>query len=424
MHRLLPVCPPLTWAFTLVLASLAWDAHATRRYYKDLSAESPSKRYRVEARSPDNEGQGRRIPFQASFVYRCLDTAAKQVVWTRKQAMEAAPAPEANSSRGYGLPEEGSPLSLFVSDGGWTVIRTGWDELIVVDLAGKDRGRIGLLSDAFTPEERARYVSETSAGPRWSGYSLWYFLEVEGQPLFSLRPWWGRRVVLNLETGKLLDETTAIRGGAVAHERSYVLAELAKGIEARDQWEKEEQCEAISPVLTAAYLAGRMNVLEAVPLLDKLQDAAYVGTYTSGGLGMTERFDGEVNPHSYETFTLRQVVHLSLRRLGKTPRALPLTRFDVQYDAHEKNHPYTPIPLAVSRGTNAGKVKPGMQAEQVLDLLGAPDFVGGATWEYDMDGDEPFSLTVTWDARHVLAVEKRAPALWTQGFVRDEQVVR
>jgi hypothetical protein len=390
----------------VVVGSFMGEAFATDRFFNDISAESPSKRYKAEAKSPDNAQKRGHRAFQSSFVYRLHDASTKQVLWTRRQAKEA------------------SPVDIFVSDTGWTVIRTAWDELIAVDLAGHDRCRIGLLTEGFTKEERTNYVHNTTAGPMWSGYSLWYFLDVDGQHVFVVRPWWGRRVVVSMETGKLLEETPGISNGAATYERNYVLTELAKGVDTRKQWEKEECCEAVWPILNASYLAGRMNVTEAISSLERLQDSSHSGSSTSGGLGMMDRFDGEVNPHSYETFTLRQVVQLSLRRLGKTPRPLAANQFDVQYEVYKKNHPYIPKPTTIPRASNAGNVKTGMKAEQVLDLVGGPDFVEYDTWEYDMDANPPFSLILKWDARKVIDVERKTPALWKEGVVRDEQILR
>ncbi len=397
-------------------------AHATDRFFRDITVESPSKRYKVEAKSPDNLPSGWHR-FQASFVYTCRDSTAGKLLWTRKQAMEKPVPLGDNSALMYRSPKEASPVDIFVSNTGWTVIRTGWDELIAVDSAGHDRTRIKLLSEAFT-EEDDKYVHQTTAGPMWSGYSLWYFLDVDGQALFIVRPWWGRRVMVNLETGKLVQASAAVFAGALAYERNYVLAELSKGVDNRPQWDNEEAGESVWPILNASYLAGRIQVKEAIPFLEKLQDSPLSGSSTSGGLGWLERFDGEVNPHSYGTFTLRQVIHLSLRRLGKVPKPLPLNQFDLQYEDRKKNRPYVPKPLSVAREANADKVKKGMKAEQVLDLLGAPDFVGYKTWEYDMDSSAPFSLIVNWDVRHVLDIQKKMPALWKEDFARDEQIIR
>ena len=408
----------------IVMGMFLCEARATDRIYNDIFAESPSARYRVDAKSPDNASKKGYATFQASFVYTCLDKTTKKVLWTRAQAMENPQRLSKDSPETYSFPKEASPVDLFVSDAGWTVIRTGWDELIAVDVAGHDRCHIRLLDEGFTDEERTKYVHDTTAGPMWAGFSLWYFLDVGDQHLFVVRPWWGRRVVLSLESGKLLEETQEASRSARAYEQHYVTTELAKGIETRKKWEKGECCEAVWPILNASYLAGRLPVPEAAPLLEQLKEVPYNGSSTSGGLGFGQRFEGEVNPHSYDTFTLRQVVQLSLRRLGKTPRPLAANRFEVQYEAYEKNHSYLPKAIAVPRAINAGNVKVAMRAEQVLDLLGGPDFVGYDTWEYDMDANPPFSLILKWDARQVTNVQRKTPVLWKDGFVRDEQIVR
>ncbi len=411
-------------SLAIVMEVFLCEARATDRIYSDISAESPSNRYRVDAKSPDNSSKNGHRAFQASFVYTCFDETTKQVLWTRSQAMGNPQKIGKDSTETYSLPKEASPVGLFVSDAGWTVIWTGWDQLIAVDLAGHDRCCIELLKEGFTDEERTKYVHDSTAGPMWSGYSLWYFLDVGDQHLFVVRPWWGRRVVLSLESGKLLDETQESSRSAAAYERHYVMTELAKGVETRKEWEKEECCGAVWPILNASYLAGRLPVPEAAPFLEQLQEVSYSGSSTSGGLGFGERFEGEVNPHSYETFTLRQVVQLSLRRLGKTPRPLAANQFYMEYEVYTKNHPYLPKAIAVPRAINAGNVKVSMRAEQVLGLLGGPDFVGYDTWEYDMDANPPFSLIVKWDARKVTDVKKKTPVLWKDGFVRDEQIVR
>ena len=268
-------------------------AHATDRIYRDIAVESPSKRYKVEAKSPDNVGDHIHV-FQGSFTYTCRDSTTAKLLWTRKQAMGKSEPLEDNSAIMVRSTEEESPVAIFVSNTGWTVIRTGWDELIAVDLAGHDRARVKLLSEAFTKEEQEKYVDHTTAGPRWSGYSLSYFLDVDGQALFIVRPWWGRRVMINLETGKLIQATAAILAGAAEYERNYVLTELAKAVDGRQKWDKEEAGELIGPILKASYLAGRIRVMEAVSFLEKLQDSSYSGSSISGGLGLLERFDGEV----------------------------------------------------------------------------------------------------------------------------------
>ena len=60
-----------------------------------------------------------------------------------------------------------------------------------------------------------------------------------------------------------------------------------------------------------------------------------------------------------------------------------------------------------------------MSAKQVLNRIGAPDFIGYSTWSYDMDASKPFTLTLHFDARKITRVERRKPA-WNDGQTRDQ----
>lgn len=411
---------------SVLLSALAFgmflgEASATDRYFDDISAESPSRQYRVEAKSPDNTDKTGQRAFQASFVYTCRDMTTKRVLWTRQQPMGE---PILIGATPFQLPLEASPMSIFVSDTGWATIWNGAHELIVVDLSGRDRCRIAILTEGFTDEENSEYVHFTTAGPSWAKYSHWYFLDVGDSRLFVVRPWWGRRVVVNLESGQVLEMTPDVLRKAEAAEQRYVITELAKGVETRKNWDKDESSQAIWPILTAAYLAGRLPVPEAEPYLKTLESAPYNPNGYFGDPNLRERPEGEVDPSNCDTFTLRQVVQLSLRRLGKTPRRLPVHRFYIEYEDYKKNYLFAPTQSAETRATNTEKVKPGMNAVRILDLIGGPDFVGRDTWEYDMDTNPPFSLILKWDRRQVVNVQKKVPPLWKEGFVRDKQIVR
>lgn len=60
-----------------------------------------------------------------------------------------------------------------------------------------------------------------------------------------------------------------------------------------------------------------------------------------------------------------------------------------------------------------------MTAEVILKLLGAPDSVLRDNWEYDIDGDKPFTLTIQWEGQQVERI-RRIPAKWIEGTARDE----
>jgi hypothetical protein len=413
---------PSTTIIAIAAIFCAFQAVATDVYYSDFAVESPSKKYKVEGKSPDNAAKGP-VAFQASFVYTCTDTASNHQLWSRRQPMS-----ELKKGSGEVFPAEGSPAGIFVSDAGWTVIKTGWNELIVVDLAGHDRGRVKLLTEAFTKQERARYVVDTTAGPMWEGYALWYFLDWESAPLFVLRPWWGRRVVLNLANGKLIRETAALSKRATDYERDFVLGELAKRIKDCQKTDCEspeaniQTCNEAWPIMKACYLAGRLQMKEAIPYLEKFQESTFSNGYQSPELGASIE---EVDPASERAFSLRQVAQLSLRRLGRKPKPLPLTQhYYVRNEPGEKLRPYLPKARSVPREANVDKLRKGMKALEVLDLLGEPDYHrydGGDIWEYDMDSTAPFSLSLTWNSRKLVEIQKKRPVLWKSTLVRDAQ---
>ena len=389
-------------------------ANATDRIYRDIVAESPDGGYQVQAKSPDN-AKGRYAVWQASFVYTCIDKKTGKTLWVRKQRMGEPIRLSKDSPTTYSFPEEASPLGIFVSDSGWTLIQTGRDDLIAVAKNGVDRWQVAILSDAITGDERKRYVHETTAGPMWAGWWPWYFLGVGKRELFVIRPWWGRKIVIDIENGKFVAENKAISAAIADYERTYVLKTLAHGVETRQQWETADGYTSLVP-MDAAYLAGALHIREAIPLLRKLQDSTLCGRSSSGGLSALETFRNEVDPHSYETLEMRRVAQLSLRRLGETPKPYPANRFEVRQEVRNGVHAYVPKPLSVPRQENSDKIQKGMKAEQVLDLLDGPDFVGYDTWEYDMDAVPPFTLVVKWDARKVIGVEKKTPPLWKQGL--------
>jgi len=223
--------PKLLFAALCILACDAHNAFATNRYFSNITEESPSKKFKLEAVSPDNADEGNRYQaFQSSFVYAFRDVEKNEVLWTRKQ-----PGDHTGINLLHNPGEEGSPVSLFVSDDGWTVIWTGASELVVVDITGKERGTVPLflwkkeiVKNGFTKKENEEYVDWTTAGPRWASCSLWYFLDAGEQPLFVIRPWWGRRVILDLKSGSLIPETPDIAKQAALWEKNHILAALRR----------------------------------------------------------------------------------------------------------------------------------------------------------------------------------------------------
>ena len=374
---------------SFLLVVLAFCSFPTDRFYEDLHVSSASGRYRVDATSPDNAKEGYH-PFQDDFTYRCVDTKTGDDVWTRKQ-------PET----------EGSPASILVSDSGVTIVHTAYENIMVISPTGKVSSKIDFLDDALTDDENRNYVHQTTAGPMWAGLSISYFFEHKSREYYAIRPWWGRRIIVDLKSGEIQKTTDKLSDACIVSEKEIVMKSLEK--KPKNDNERFEQCLAI-------YLAGVLKMKKAIPYLRSAENSTVIGSSTSGGLSWGEDFDNEVDPHSYETYSIRQIAQLSLRRLGEKPKSLPCHSFEITMDGESKR--FNPI-LKNERHENVSKVKVGMSAKQILTLIGPPDFISYDKWSYDMGVSTPFTLTIKMDARKSTAIERQKP-IWLNGLDRDE----
>ncbi|MBD3674037.1 MAG: hypothetical protein HUJ26_10985 [Planctomycetaceae bacterium] len=392
----------------LLLLSIATSpAKATDRYFPNITVHSPSGTYRVEATSPENK-ENEYSAFQSDFTYRFIDTMSGEVIWSRKQAMGKPFLIREDPPIRMSRPLEASPIDVYVSNSGWTVIRTHFDELIVVSRTGKDIGKHDLLEDGFTKQENRDYVHHTTAGPYWTGLSIWYFISVSGREYFVVRPWWGRRLFVDLKKGLVQNKDLKDLVETAKARETELILDVVHAKTHPDQSRLTQY--------QAAYLSGVLGIKEAIPFLRRFEKSEYSGSSVFGGLSFGEEYKNEVDPHSYYTLTHRQVAQLSLRRLGETPSALPCHIFKLENGDQSK--PFFITSLKKPRHHNVESLKVGMDAKQVLELVGSPDFVSRETWSYDMDSDEPFSLNLTFDERRVTEIHRVQP-LWESGHTRD-----
>jgi len=358
-----------------LLPVTAW---ATDRYYSDITEHSPSKRFRIEAKSPDNAVEGHKA-FQKDFVYTFTDTKTGKVIWTHKQ----------KGSRRTRVLVEGSPMRIDVSDDGWTTVWTGGHSLIAFNPDGEVTTWIDLLDEAMTGEERQKHVARTTAGPMWAGLSHWYFAEIGNGKAYVVRPWWGRRMFFNLETGELFEPDDELRGIAVELETKHAFATLQKFKQTDhklDSWDFR----------LATHLAGCLKLKAAQPLLEEVEKSEYVGSSVFG------RFE-------YEVLSLRQVSQLALRRIGAAPAQSPPIHIDN-------------LEGSAGKRSNWADVKPGMSPDEVYQLIGAPDFMPRDVWSYDLQGDDPLTFEVKWDRAKIVVSAERLKPKWNNGISRDELV--
>lgn len=362
-------------------------------------------------------------------MYTLVDTQSNQTIWKRQQPKD-----------------EGAPVDLFINDDMWVVIRTGWDEIIALKPVTADVALEFRILELFSEKDQ-EFVSQTTAGPIWSSNSRWSFMSHNGDLHFVIRSWWDRRVVVNLDKGKLIEKLDAeLINACDAADREFVLKELdgamarlqAKPVKSAtneaepgeeetetDAEEFEIDYEAYSRVATAVHLAGRMGIKEAIPFLREIEKSNYVGS--SGGWFDIDGVykDGDINPFNQSEASLRRAVHLALRKLGAKPTELPCTWFRHTRTGKLGETVEVP-PLMKPRAECLDQVKAGMNPVDVLRAIGALDYVDfqHEAWEYDIDTDKPFTFRVFWrNKKDVDRTERIEPPVWKQGETRYYQLI-
>jgi hypothetical protein len=234
-------------------------------------------------------------------------------------------------------------------------------------------------------------------------------LTVKQRRLFVIRLWWRHRLVFDPETGGAIQETAAFDKIADRYEIDRALALLAQyeGDPVEDSTAKS--------VLLGAHLAGSLQIADAVPILRNLEQSEYVGTTS---LRLSDARDGAIDPFSFQKHSIRQVSQLSLRRLGETPVSLPVFEFS----RHGHSDFVRPDALPVPRDNRIPVVKPKMNVQQVLDILGSPDFIEIDGWEFDIGGASPRTIIIEWKRGRVSRIVE-SPPKWKNGLTRDKSIV-
>jgi hypothetical protein len=406
----------LAFVLGLALGISALGVDAEERYFNDQKATSPSGRREIYVTSPDNDGPRR--PQAEHFKYSLLDASTQKVIWSRLQPMK--------SVRGAESPDgEGSPVQLFLSDSSFVVVHTASDELVVLE---PKQGRkilqaniLGLL----TSDEIRKYVADSAIGPNWIGLSRWYFLSVEdlgvAREYFVIRPFWGRRLFFSLTAGRIVPDTQVgveLLSGAKRAELTWLLDTLS-AVEtlARRQAENPRPQRDVE---TAAWLAGTEGVREAIPFLRTLES--------------TERIQSKsikYDSYGYQANLTRQIAQLSLRRLGERPVcAAPLALCRPLKDQGEKDSPGVVMQSMVAiedRIRGVSDVSEGQSVEGLLASIGSPDYVDSShlqSFDYDFDGDVPFTLRVHLDpaGKKIDSLKRFDEPLWKSDLVRDAEL--
>jgi hypothetical protein len=407
------------WGVALLLLAVGYRAEGTDRFYRDVTAVSADGKLRLEAKSPDNAG-GRDQPFAKNFVYVLTEAATGRHLWDRKQGER-----------------EGPPLRAFVHDGGWVVVRTGYDELLLFDPRGVAALNLDILRDAIPAAEVKAHVRNTTAGPMWADYSHWYFFTWGGRPFFGFRTWWDRRVIISLREAKAVPDEGAIRHAANAAEREFVLATLQAGAKVARKWAAKKlpvyppldtwPWDKVDHLATAVHLAGRTSLKEAAQLLRLVEQVPSSGSSVSAH---EDAPAGDLFLASCRIDSTRQQVHLALRRVGERPAVYPVREMKRAGAARSRDEPYHPPQHATPRARRVDEVSKRSGPKDVVDTIGEPDYLtrpaagdGEAdwVWEYDIDADSPYTLRIVWAGRRIRSISKVEPPSWKDSNKRDLQ---
>jgi hypothetical protein len=393
----------------MALLGLASPSLGTDRYFPDSTAISPSGRYRIDAKSPDNAAHR---PFAANFTYTLTDTVTNKVIWERKQPMSRSK----GSERAF--PAEVSPIALFVNDDGLVAARLAHEDVIFLDPRNGTKRAEAQVVGGFPADERSSFIVWSTAGPMWAQNSQWFFIGVRSAtnpakelPYFVVRPYWNKRLIINAKTCKHVDlgsyrgavceqdlagagdEVRRVLTAAIAEETRLALAGVAVewpvGADANDNWWP-------SRLSAALHSIAFLRLSQAEPDL--------------------RRWEKSLSEAGAWADSLRQKVRETLRALGFTPIAgfgVPLhPSYDVSLDT---DSPYkTHVPLD-QRLASAEKIVAGMTVQELTDLIGCPD--AEVRWspvfafDYDIDSPKPFTLRVTLDQDQlaVVKVERITP---------------
>lgn len=386
-------------------ALLVWPSAACS---DELLATSPNGAYRVEVRSEGDSSAPSAPIARPRFVYTLIETETGRAVWARDQER-----PEAEQGE---LRAEGYPTRAVLDDAGRVAVLTDTQRFLILDAASGKK-----VFDAPLPVPGGKETDllvRCLANGRLMGHMTVGYLLAAGRTravnvaCFVVRLPWGSRVFLDLQARKFLDPAQvddALATSADECERQWVLGTLSRFKSAGVPKTKDHQ--ARQEILSAVWLAGVLRIPGAVDSLRQFEKDESFG-WTGAGLGVSCR-----------TSELRQLVHLSLRRLEESPRtssAMLLLGQDANGAQAGEPAPLLSSVRMEDRAARAGEVKVGMTPKELVEAVGPPDCWARGGFEYDMDAASPFTLRVELDERdnRVSKVESLPPA-WKEIGPRD-----
>jgi len=375
--------------------------------HPDVAAWSHERRFRLEAVSPDHpDGSG----FGEREDFRYTLTEEGKFVWVAEQAAVSQ------------IP----PRDLYVSDRGWSVVRTHSHfptSLVGLSPLGERLFEFQ-AEELFAPGRLERFAGWTSVGCWWNDESHAWFPILEGREHFCLRTRWGDRVLVDLERRQKVDDQP-YRDELEAHEAAWVLETLrlmeTHETEWNGSWPDDDASfrPTLESAIAAIVLAGHSRVQQAEALLRKFESLRLVRWRTScpplseEDLRPESASDNDWFGHGQdlEYYMFRAPATVALRRIGATPTGFSSCRISRRSDATALVLPEF-IPDLVAR---AETVRTGMPLINALMTLGSPNRLGGLHWDWDLEDEQTLRLRFDYEYDEKIARidgSELLPAAW------------
>jgi len=425
----------------IAIGSILWAAWPAAgmppSVFRDVIAFSPNRHYRVEVTAPA-EPSSKSKKSQHFFKMRTvmIDNRTKKTVWTKTEMVNAD--------------DLNFPKRAFVGDTGVAAFKSAHDMITFYSPRGKELGAVALQSwlpdralkkydrSYFTTERRGMITEDDlkrygDVAGFWEGGSLFYFLDTPTSHLFVIRTWWGKRIFVDILKCESMLTDDELDKNADKYERDFTTHVMEEGIRREEAGEKFNPAEDFNDGLMACiWWSAKNGDHNALPLLRKLERS----TWKSGAglqldIAVTNRkalrYAKKLNPFRYNTYKIKQVAQYALRALGEQPQppgAVAIIEF-CGLDQTPESREYPLKAMDRPREAQVDQLRKTMTPGQVLDLVGYPDFAtpGTRTWEYDIDGDDPYTLILKWGNDNRLATMRIArPPLWQDNEERDKNM--
>ncbi|HEX5219951.1 MAG TPA: hypothetical protein VFZ59_10320 [Verrucomicrobiae bacterium] len=330
--------------------------------------------------------------------------------------------------RPAGATEQMPYTFLVKSSGNWQVWADYVDggAIVITNEDARTKAVI-YITELIHNEELQR--CDTTAGPIWGEYCLWYIAELDGRSVFRARTKYKSDLLIDLDAAKSLPGGK-FRDKLEDLDRKTIVSILENAKRTLDS--TNLTLRSVDAVHAAILHASSYVMTNCLPFIRVIQSDDYVGAgvlpsssdpYTQQGA--IDHVKGYWHYTFYET---RRLASLALRQLGEAPVGFSAIGFLPQ----DKTNAHS----AAFRRTGTSRLALGQTPKMVYEILGPPDYIEhvgkekgsglrwNGAWRYDVDGSSPHSLVISWDVDGCLkAINRVTPPLWHgDSLISDESV--